>query len=89
MQTLFFSLKKKMGNHDAGRVANRACPKNIDLTNVLCLLLGGTATTYYGEEIGMVNLKMEDLSFEDCQDDFGKKFGVRFKNFFIGFPARN
>ena len=66
-----------MGNHDVGRVANRACKKNIDLANVLILLLGGTATTYYGEEIGMNNLKMNDLKFEDCRDNYGRKYGVK------------
>lgn len=57
------------------RVGTRACHCNIDIANVLCLLLGGTATTYYGEEIGMLNLDLHDLSYEECRDEYGKKYG--------------
>ena len=41
------------------------------------LLLGGTAVVYYGEEIGMEDLPKNLLKFEDSQDEFGRRFGVR------------
>jgi glycosidase len=46
------------------------------MANALCLLLGGTAITYYGEEIGMTDLPKELLKFEDCKDEAGKRHGV-------------
>jgi len=45
------------------------------------LLLGGTAVTYYGEEIGMVDIGKEKISYEECQDEYGKKQGVRKSTF--------
>jgi hypothetical protein len=45
----------------------------------LCLLLGGTSFTYYGEEIGMEDLDHRLLSFEECNDNFAKTFGVKNK----------
>jgi hypothetical protein len=47
----------------------------------LLLLIGGTPFTYYGEEIGMEDLDYDSISFEECQDNFGKMFGVN--NFII------
>ena len=40
--------------------------------NMILLLLPGTPTTYQGEEIGMLNIK---VSYEDTQDPFGKLVG--------------
>jgi hypothetical protein len=48
----------------------------IDLAQVLNLLLGGTPITYYGEEIGMLDLPKDKLSYHECQDEFGIKQGV-------------
>ncbi len=50
--------------------------ENVDMANALYLLLGGTAITYYGEEIGMTDLPKDLLKFEDCQDEAGKRHGV-------------
>lgn len=66
----------QLGNHDQPRIASRIGKENINLANALYLLLGGTAVTYYGEEIGMENLPKEHLKFEDCQDESGKRHGV-------------
>lgn len=69
----------KLGNHDCARVASRIGKENVKLANALCLLLGGTPITYYGEEIGMENLDYDSISFENCQDHFSKSFGVYLK----------
>jgi hypothetical protein len=53
------------------------------------LLIGGTPTTYYGEEIGMVDLPVDQLAFEDSQDEAGIKFGVCFQYFFYIFFGLN
>jgi glycosidase len=37
--------------------------------------LGGTPIVYYGEEIGMEDLPKDKLTFEECQDTHGKKYG--------------
>ena len=39
---------------------------------MLLLTLPGTPTTYYGEEIGQVNVP---VTFEDTQDPWGKNLG--------------
>jgi len=66
----------QLGNHDNTRVGSRIGAEFIDLANALNLLLGGTTVTYYGEEIGMIDLPRDKLSFEECQDEAGKKRGV-------------
>lgn len=68
----------QLGNHDNTRVASRIGSEYIDLANTLNLLLSGTTVTYYGEEIGMVDLGKDKISYEDCQDEFGKRMGVIF-----------
>ena len=40
--------------------------------NVMLLLLPGTATTYQGEEIGMVDTI---VTYEETLDPWGKNFG--------------
>lgn len=72
----FLSNFNQLGNHDNTRVGTRVGEEYIDLANTLNLLLGGTSVTYYGEEIGMVDLPKDKLSFEECQDEAGKKRGV-------------
>ncbi len=76
-------IKFKLGNHDLPRVATRIGKENVKLANALCLLIGGTPFTYYGEEIGMEDLDYDSISFEQCQDAFGKTFGVFLKCFFF------
>ena len=43
-----------------------------DALNMLLLTLKGTPTTYYGEELGMIDI---EVSYEDTQDPFGKNMG--------------
>jgi glycosidase len=58
------------------RVGTRLYQENVKLANALVLLIGGTPFTYYGEEIGMEDLKHNSITFEQCQDEFGKSLGV-------------
>lgn len=44
-----------VGNHDHSRVASRLGNDYVDVMNMITLMLPGTAFTYYGEEIGMVD----------------------------------
>jgi glycosidase len=72
----FIALSLKLGNHDNSRIATRVGPENVNIANALLLLLGGTPIVYYGEEIGMEDLPLANLKFNECQDQFGKKYGV-------------
>ena len=45
-----------MGNHDQHRLATRIGREQARVAAMLLLTLRGTPTTYYGEEIGMVNV---------------------------------
>uniref|UniRef100_A0A8C1VJ08 Amino acid transporter heavy chain SLC3A1 n=1 Tax=Cyprinus carpio TaxID=7962 RepID=A0A8C1VJ08_CYPCA len=45
-----------VGNHDKPRIGSSAGTEYIRAINMLLLTLPGTPTTYYGEEIGMVNV---------------------------------
>ncbi|PIK38838.1 putative alpha-glucosidase [Apostichopus japonicus] len=58
-----------VGNHDNFRISDRLGAKYVRAINTLNLLLPGTATTYYGEELGMENIY---VSYEDTQDPFAK-----------------
>jgi glycosidase len=48
-----------LGNHDRQRVATRLGHDLVDVLNMVTMLLPGTPITYYGEEIGMVDGKLE------------------------------
>jgi len=62
-----------MGNHDQHRVASRlGGRKYIDIANILLLMLPGTPTCYYGDEIGMINA---NISYEESVDPAGCKWG--------------
>lgn len=61
-----------IGNHDRQRITRRKGLGYADAMNVLLLTLPGTPTTYYGEEIAMVEI---ELSFEQVQDPWGKSVG--------------
>ncbi|KAK4303292.1 hypothetical protein Pmani_024677 [Petrolisthes manimaculis] len=61
-----------LGNHDNGRVASRVGKDLVDALNMLNLLLPGTPTTYYGEELGMENTF---ISWEDTRDPKGCRWG--------------
>lgn len=56
-----------IGNHDNDRVGSRVGAGNRDAMNVLLLTLPGVVTTYYGEEIGMLNGNITNPS--DYRDD--------------------
>ncbi|XP_063968062.1 alpha-glucosidase-like [Lytechinus pictus] len=58
-----------VGNHDNYRIGYRWGMEYARAANVLCLLLPGTPTTYYGEELGMDHIK---VMFEETQDPWGK-----------------
>jgi alpha-glucosidase len=54
-----------LGNHDQTRIATRVGPGRARLVNMLLLTLRGTPTTYYGEEIEMVNVKIPPEFIQD------------------------
>ncbi|XDV50151.1 hypothetical protein PO909_019255 [Leuciscus waleckii] len=56
-----------VGNHDKPRIGSSAGKEYVRAINMLLLTLPGTPTTYYGEEIGMVNVNISVI-----QDPFGK-----------------
>uniref|UniRef100_A0A9J7YZC8 Amino acid transporter heavy chain SLC3A1 n=1 Tax=Cyprinus carpio carpio TaxID=630221 RepID=A0A9J7YZC8_CYPCA len=56
-----------VGNHDKPRIGSSAGTEYIRAINMLLLTLPGTPTTYYGEEIGMVNVNVSVI-----QDPFGQ-----------------
>jgi len=56
-----------VGNHDKPRIGSSAGKEYVRVINMLLLTLPGTPTTYYGEEIGMVNVNISVI-----QDPFGK-----------------
>lgn len=66
-----------ISNHDMIRVATRIGRENVDLANTLVMLLPGTVITYYGDEIGMEDLPIESINFNQTLDIFGKNFGPK------------
>ncbi len=66
-----------MGNHDKPRIGSSAGTGYIRAINMLLLTLPGTPTTYYGEEIGMVNVNVSVI-----QDPFGQHDPVSENDFF-------
>ncbi|KAL3866289.1 hypothetical protein ACJMK2_043596 [Sinanodonta woodiana] len=66
------------GNHDRSRVSARFGEAYVDALNTLLLLLPGTPTTYYGEELGMEEVF---VTFDETQDPQGKYFGKVYKQF--------
>ncbi|XP_030854020.1 maltase 1 [Strongylocentrotus purpuratus] len=58
-----------IGNHDNFRAGHRLGKQFARAANVLNLLLPGTPTTYYGEELGMEHIS---VTFEETQDPSGK-----------------
>ncbi|XP_055842742.1 maltase A2-like [Episyrphus balteatus] len=61
-----------VGNHDLVRVVNRVGEEKKDLINVLVAALPGVTVTYYGEEIGMKNIKYD---CGDCLLGEARNFG--------------
>jgi alpha-glucosidase len=58
-----------LGNHDRPRIASRVGPAQARLAAMLLLTLRGTPTLYYGDEIGMRDVK---IPLEKVQDPFEK-----------------
>lgn len=61
-----------LGNHDRKRVSSKFGPEYVDALNMLLLTLKGTPCTYYGEEIGLQEIK---VTFDQTQDPWGRNFG--------------
>ncbi|PSN34951.1 Maltase A1 [Blattella germanica] len=57
-----------VGNHDSHRIGSRFSPELVDGLNMYTLLLPGTAITYNGEEIGMLDTF---ITWEETQDPAG------------------
>jgi glycosidase len=58
-----------LGNHDNPRIATKAGPERVRLLNVLLLLLPGTPTTYYGEELGLESVPVPKNLSRDTNTD--------------------
>jgi len=54
-----------LGNHDRQRIAGRVGPEQARVAAVLLLTLRGTATLYYGDEIGMDNVPIPPELVQD------------------------
>ena len=63
---------RQLGNHDRQRVSSKFGAAYSDALNVLLLTLRGTPCTYYGEELGLREVK---VTFQQTVDPFGKVFG--------------
>lgn len=57
-----------LGNHDFPRIGSKVSHEYCRALNVLLLTLPGTAVTYYGEEIGMIDAKVPFKSQKDFRD---------------------
>eukprot|EP00297_Palpitomonas_bilix_P003716 CAMPEP_0113888452 /NCGR_PEP_ID=MMETSP0780_2-20120614/12870_1 /TAXON_ID=652834 /ORGANISM="Palpitomonas bilix" /LENGTH=606 /DNA_ID=CAMNT_0000877283 /DNA_START=23 /DNA_END=1843 /DNA_ORIENTATION=+ /assembly_acc=CAM_ASM_000599 len=58
-----------LGNHDNHRVGSRIGAEYVRVMNMLLLSLPGSATTYYGEEIGMLDVP---IPYEQTKDPFAQ-----------------
>jgi alpha-glucosidase len=54
-----------LGNHDRPRIASRVGPAQARLAAMLLLTLRGTPTLYYGDEIGMCDVKIPREKVQD------------------------
>ncbi|KAK7475300.1 hypothetical protein BaRGS_00033447 [Batillaria attramentaria] len=61
-----------LSNHDNMRASTRIGPRYADALHVLLLTLQGTPTTYYGEELAMLDIQ---VSFEETVDPWGINYG--------------
>lgn len=73
-----------LGNHDYGRIASRFALNRADGLNML-LLLPGTAFTYMGEELALLDT---EISFNETQDPHAINAGADRFNLFTRDPAR-
>lgn len=58
-----------LGNHDNPRMASKVGPELARALNVLLLLLPGTPTTYFGEELGLENVPVPPDQQKDTNTD--------------------
>ncbi|CAG5116624.1 unnamed protein product [Candidula unifasciata] len=63
-----------LGNHDRRRVSHKFGPQYVDVYNMLLLTLFGTPTTYYGEEIGMLE---GIITWNNTVDPWGINYGEK------------
>ncbi|KAF6207150.1 hypothetical protein GE061_018389, partial [Apolygus lucorum] len=56
-----------LGNHDQHRFASRFTPEHTDILNMVQLTLKGTAVTYYGDELGLVDTGVRRDEARDIQ----------------------
>ncbi|ELU08811.1 hypothetical protein CAPTEDRAFT_160424 [Capitella teleta] len=75
-----------LGSHDIKRIASKMGSTFINVMNMLLLLLPGVPTTYYGEEIGMVDT---DVTYEETQDPQGRGAGKENYKIFSRDPCRS
>jgi len=61
-----------LGNHDVARIATRVDPPLNRLVHMLLLTLRGTATWYYGDEVGMHDTGIPEDRLQDPLADVGK-----------------
>ncbi|XP_067929535.1 maltase A2-like isoform X2 [Watersipora subatra] len=54
-----------LGNHDKSRITSRVGEEKLDALTMLLLTLPGVSTTYYGDEIGMLNINISDRPSQD------------------------
>jgi len=65
----------QLGNVDASRVATRISNDgNINVLNILLLTLPGTSFVYYGEELGMKDIKVDP---ESCKSVVRRKLVIQ------------
>ncbi|KAH9491674.1 Maltase 1 [Bulinus truncatus] len=74
-----------LGNHDQKRVSIRYGPQYVNVFNILLLTQWGTPTTYYGEELGMLQA---DISWADTVDPQGLGAGPDRYKLFTRDPSR-
>jgi len=58
-----------LGKHGVSRVATRTQPKLASTLNLLLMLLPGTPITYFGEEIGMVDVNGEMMQWNNLESE--------------------
>ena len=61
-----------LGNHDRHRIASRLGQDQVRIAAVLLLTLRGTPTLYYGDELGLPDVEVDE---ERIQDPVGRRTG--------------
>src|SRR4051794_12092854 len=57
-----------------------------NLINTLLITLPGTPTCYQGDELGMLDVP---VTFDECQDPYGKRFGPNHYSSYTRDPCRS